>query len=307
MLKMTSQFGSQSFRQVRFGSGSTILTARAGEAISLDEIAQRAPAVFATERHESRSERYEFLDTRAVMQGLVNNGFGVFEVRQGGSRIQGKREFTKHMLRLRYQGESGQGALVRGNDRVLPEIVITNAHDGTASWQMGAGCFRIICANGLIAGDLFDYVRIRHNRAGPEQVIEGAYRVIEQFPRMIEGAQTMGEIALDRDEQTLFAHAARQLRWDGDAASPVEAANLLIPKRAADRGNDLWSTFNVTQEHLLRGGDHYRHRSATTGRVSYRQTGEIRSIDDTSKLNRALWTLAQGMADLKEGRALQAA
>src|SRR5215213_2024680 len=132
----------QSFRQVRFGSGSTILTSRNGEGLDLDLIAARAPAVFATERHESRSERYEFLDTRAVMDGLIANGFRVHEVRQGGSRIEGKREFTKHMLRLRYMGESGQGALVRGNDNILPEIVITNAHDGTASWQMGAGVFR---------------------------------------------------------------------------------------------------------------------------------------------------------------------
>lgn len=299
---------SQSFRQVRFGSGSTILTARDGQPLDLDLIAARAPSVFAAEAHESRSTRYEFLDTRAVMEGLIQNGFGVFEVRQGGSRIEGKREFTKHMLRLRFMGEAGQGALVRGGDSILPEVVITNAHDGTASWQMGAGAFRIVCANGLIAGDLFDYVRIRHSKAGPEQVIEGAYRVIEQFPRMIEGAQVMGEIDLRPEEAHVFAHAARQLRWDGDAATPpVEPSALLRPKRAADRSSDLWTTFNVTQEHLLRGGDSYRHVAPATRRVSHRTTGEIRSIDDTSKLNRALWTLAQGMADLKAGRALQAA
>ena len=301
-------FGSQqSFKQVRFGSGSTILTARDAAGLDLDLIAQRAPAVFATERHESRSDRYEFLDTRAVMEGLISNGFRVFEVRQGGSRVAGKREFTKHMLRLRYAGEAGQGALVRGNDSILPEIVITNAHDGTASWQMGAGCFRIVCANGLIGGDLFDYVRIRHNKAGPEQVIEGAYRVIEQFPRLIDGSREMAEIDLRPEEARVFAQAAAQLRWDGDSAAPVEAETLLRPRRQADRSSDLWTTFNVTQEHILRGGDQYRHVSEQTRRVSYRQTGEIRSIDDTSKLNRALWTLAQGMADLKAGRELQAA
>jgi hypothetical protein len=296
----------QSFKQVRFGSGSTILQARDG-ALDLDLIAARAPAVFADRPHDSRSARYEFLDTRAVLEGLVRSGFGVFEVRQGGSRIEGKREFTKHMLRLRYQGEAGQGVTVRDYDRVVPEIVITNAHDGTASWQMGAGCFRIVCANGLIAGDLFDYVRIRHNRAGPEQVIEGAYRVIEQFPRMIEGAQAMAAIELRPEESRVFAQAAAQLRWDGDAAAPVQADRLLTPRRREDRSSDLWTTFNVTQEHLLQGGDHYRHVSPTTRRVSHRQTGAVRSIDDTSKLNRALWTLAQGMADLKAGTPLNLA
>jgi hypothetical protein len=297
----------QQFKQVRFGSGATILNARDSEGLSLDLIAARAPSVFATEAHESRSARYEFLDTRAVMEGLISNGFRVFEVRQGGSRIEGKREFTKHMLRLRYMGESGAGALVRGNDRILPEVVITNAHDGTASWQMGAGVFRIVCANGLIAGDMFDYTRIRHNQAGPQQVIEGAYRVIEQFPRMIDGAHNMGEIELKPEESAVFARAALQLRWDNPEAAPVAAEAILRPKRRDDMRSDLWTTFNVAQEHILRGGDQYRHRSENTGRVSYRQTGEIRSIDDTSKLNRALWTLAQGMADIKSGQGLSLA
>lgn len=298
-------FGTQqTFKQVRFGNGATIIHARNAEGLALDEIAARAPAVFATEAHNSRSERYEFLDTRAVLEGLVKSGFAVHEVRQGGSRIEGKREFTKHMLRLRYRGESGNGVTVRGVDTVLPEVVITNAHDGTASWQMGAGCFRIICANGLIAGEMFDYVRIRHNRAGPEQVIDGAYRVIEQFPRLIDNSRTMAEIELHPEERQVFAQAAAQLRWDGEAAAPVEAATLLRPRRAQDRNADLWTTFNVAQEHLLRGGDQYRHVSETTRRVSYRQTGEVRAIDETSRLNRALWTLAQGMADLKEGRPL---
>jgi hypothetical protein len=297
----------QQFKQVRFGSGATILNARDPEGLSLDTIAARAPSVFAERPHESRSARYEFLDTRAVLEGLTNNGFRVFEVRQGGSRIEGKREFTKHMLRLRYMGESGQGALVRGNDRILPEVVITNAHDGTASWQMGAGVFRIVCANGLIAGEMFDYVRIRHNAAGPQQVIEGAYRVIDQFPRLIDGAHHMGAIDLRPEEAQVFAQAAAQLRWDDPAAAPIQPEALLRPRRQADRSSDLWSTFNVTQEHLLRGGDQYRHVSEATRRVSYRQTGEVRSIDETSKLNRALWTLAQGMADIKSGQPLSIA
>jgi hypothetical protein len=102
----------------------------------------------------------------------------------------------------------------------------------------------------------------------------------------------------------VFAQAAAQLRWDGDAATPVQTEALLRPRRAQDRAADLWTTFNVTQEHLLNGGDQYRHVSPTTRRVSYRQTGAVRSIDDTSKLNRALWTLAQGMADIKSGAPL---
>lgn len=291
----------QSFRQIRFGSNATIMTSR-GEPISLDAIAVNAPAVFAQGAHASRSDRYEFLNTRSIMEGLLHEGFGVFEVRQGGSRIEGKREFTKHMLRLRYMGQNGAAALVGARDQVVPEIILTNAHDGTASWQMGAGAFRIVCTNGLVAGDLFDYVRVGHTKSAPEKVIDAAFRVVEQFPRLIDGAKEMADIQLVRDEQVVFANAARLIRWDGDAQSPVQADSLLRVRRTEDRLSDLWTTMNRVQENVIQGGLGYTRRNPETGRTSHRHTGAVRAIDDNTRINRALWTLAQGMADIKAGK-----
>jgi hypothetical protein len=286
----------QTFKTIKFGSNATILTSR-GEAISLEDIAANAPAVFAEGAHDSRSERYEFLNTRTVLEGLQREGFEVFEVRQGGSRIEGKREFTKHMLRLRYMGEAGQAAIVGRGDRAIPEVIITNAHDGTASWQIGAGLFRIVCANGLVSGEMFEYTRIGHTKSAPEKVIDASYRVIEQMPKVISGANDMAAISLRPEEQLVFANAARQLRWDHDA--PVTPDRLLGTRRQEDRLADLWTTMNVVQENVIRGGIGYTRRNPETGRTSHRSTGEIRGIDDNNRLNRALWTLAEGMANLK--------
>ena len=70
---------------------------------------------------------------------------------------------------------------------------------------------------------------------------------------------------------------------------------MLQPRRYADNGTDLWKTFNRVQENLTKG---------IRGRVD-RSTGQrtgsrgIKSIDGDVKLNRALWAMAEKMAELK--------
>jgi hypothetical protein len=54
------------------------------------------------------------------------------------------------------------------------------------------------------------------------------------------------------------------------------------------------------QENVMRGGLHGIKRDAHN-RPRNMTTREIRGIDQNLSLNRALWTLAQTMADLKTG------
>lgn len=293
---------STSFKQIKFGSNAAILKSR-GEAISLDAIAQHAPAVLATEKHSSRSERYAFIDTRAVLEGLLAEGFGIFEVRQGGSRIEGKAAFTKHMLRLRYRGEEGAVSFIGQRDQIIPEIILTNAHDGTASYQLGAGLFRIVCTNGLVAGDLFAYQRVAHKGEVGHEVIDAAFKVVKQFPGVTSSANEMAALELDTGERLAFARAAQALRWD-EGEAPIEETRLLDVRRPEDRSNDLWTVMNRTQENLIRGGQKYvrESRDEVTGRLirrSRRQVAEVNGIDQTKGLNRALWTLAEEMKRLK--------
>ncbi len=68
----------------------------------LDEMQMRrvAPSIFATAKHSSRSERYAYIPTIEVLRGLSSEGFEPFMVAQGKSRIAGKSDFTKHMIRI---------------------------------------------------------------------------------------------------------------------------------------------------------------------------------------------------------------
>jgi hypothetical protein len=58
----------------------------------------------------------------------------------------------------------------------------------------------------------------------------------------------------------------------------------------------VWRTFNVIQENLVRGGVR---GVASNGRRQ--RTRAMTGVDASTRLNRELWTLAEGMAKLKRG------
>ncbi len=75
---------------------------------------------------------------------------------------------------------------------------------------------------------------------------------------------------------------------------------VIEPRRREDTDLSLWTTFNVIQENVVRGGLQGRKRNAE-GRIRRSQTRAINGIDQNVTLNRALWTLAEGMQRLKVG------
>jgi hypothetical protein len=127
----------------RFASRSPAL--RSEYPLTDDQIHRVAPSIFADAPHESRSQRYAYIPTAAVLTELRKEGFQPFMVTQTRVRDEGKREHTKHMLRLRHASQI--------NGAEANEIVLLNSHDGTSSYQMLAGMFRFVCSNGLVCGE----------------------------------------------------------------------------------------------------------------------------------------------------------
>lgn len=269
----------------RFGRNQTSL--RSTVPLTDLEMMEVAPSIFAADKHDSRSQRYTYIPTIEVLHGLRKEGFSPFMVCQSRSRDESKREHTKHMIRLRHADQiDGQEA---------NEIVLLNSHDGTSAYQMLAGVFRFVCANGMVCGETLSDVRVRHSGNVVDNVIEGACRVLDNFELVDTQKEGMKALALDAGEQTAFARAALALRYDPEVGTPpVTEAQVLTPKRLDDRGADLWRTFNRVQENMLRGG--LRGRSAT-GQV--RTTRQVTAIDQAIKLNRGLWVLAEEMRKLK--------
>ena len=276
----------------RFAYGTRVLRQDSG--LAEDQMRQVAPSIFATGKHASRSERYSYIPTIDVLRGLQKENFRPVMVAQGASRVEGKADYTKHLIRLRH-GEPNQ------RDEAQ-EIILINSHDGVSAYQMLAGLFRYACANGLVVGDVVEDLRIPHKGQVQDRVIEGAFRVLDQFQAVDEHTDAMKALPLQPAEERAFATAALALRFGentvadfgGHTAAPVTAEQLIEARRPEDLGHSLWHTFQRVQENVIRGGQSGR---GPKGRRLH--TRPVNSIDRNVSLNRALWLLAEEMRKLK--------
>lgn len=267
--------------------GSKINIVRSEVPLTKSQLVGVAPSIFAAEPHESRSDRYTYIPTRDVLNGLWKEGFAPFMAVQSRSRIPGKGEFTKHMLRLRHRDQITASTEV-------PEIVLINSHDGTSSFQLLAGLFRSVCQNGLICGDSIEDFRVGHRGDVVNNVIEATYRIVDQFDAVESAKDIMKSATLALPEATAFAEAALALKYEEPSDSPISARQLLTTRRWDDRNADVWSVYNRVQENMIKGG--LSGRDSAGRRTS---TRAVTGIDTDVKLNRALWILAEQMAALK--------
>jgi len=273
----------------RYSRSSQQFAHRSSTPLSNEAIAYFTPSVMAESAHESRGERYTYIPTIAVIDGLRAEGFEPYEVRQTKTRLADRREFTKHMVRMRHVSEVGTQRDEAG------EIILLNSHDGTSSYQLMSGFFRFVCSNGLIAGDVCEDIRVRHSGNVVDNVIEGATRVLDNLHLAEERIAEYKSITLSNDEQREFARSALMLKYEPEN-TPIVPSSVLHPRRNEDRANDLFTVFNRVQEHLIDGG--VRGRS-TTGRPM--TTRPVTGVNENIRLNRSLWALADSMARIKTG------
>jgi hypothetical protein len=271
---------------------------RPQQPLTLDQIAHYAPSAMATAPHASRSDRYTYIPTMNIIEGMMREGFQPFKASQSSSRIEGKEAFTKHMIRFRHQTSA---ALAVGDS--VPEIVLINSHDGTSAYKLVAGVFRLVCSNGLVVAEsTTGSIAIHHKGNILENVIEGSYRIVEDSKKALGAIGVWGNLQLTTGEQTAYAEAAHTMRFadsEGKVTTPITAAQLLRPRRAEDDAADLWHTMNRVQENVIRGGLHGVQRDPGGRRLRAVTTREVKGIDQDVKLNRALWQLAERMAELK--------
>jgi hypothetical protein len=274
---------------------------RNNEPLTLEQIQRLAPSAFAGQAHDSRSDRYSFVPTSAVIQGMAQNGFQVFQALQSRSRIPGKEFFTKHVLRFR---SILTNSIISVGD-TFAELVLTNSHDGTSAYELALGSFRLTCENGaMVSEGLVQSLKIRHTGNIIDAVVAGSEDMIAQAPKLVEAINLWKAIELLPTEQKILAEEAHSLRFEGSPVSAeVKPEALLAPRRYADNGNDLWSVYNRVQENVIKGGLRYnkvvRDENGDYQRTVRNRTRGVNSVSEDNKLNKALWSLAEKMAALK--------
>lgn len=270
---------------------------RSESPLTNDQLQKYAPSIFATTPWHAMSDRYAFIPTIEIVEKMRSEGFLPVAAQQSRCRIPGKSDFTKHMIRFR-DFRAGAAPAIRELGTVYPELVLTNAHDGASSYKLDAGLFRLVCTNGMVvsSGNL-SQINVRHS-GNPGDVISISHEIIEEFPKVLSTVNEWGQKLLPAPARDAFASAALVLKYGDEEPAPITPEVLLQPRRGEDREPTLWNTFNVVQEKLIGGGDRYRRVNPETGRSRRGRTRAVSGIAENTRLNKALWMLAEKMKEL---------
>lgn len=242
------------------------------------------PAVY-SETHAARlSDKYVHVKTSDVLSIFQDHGWKVNAV---SSAQRGNVQHSRHILRLRHK-DFAEGFRVDG---IIPELVVLNSHNGSWALRMLLGMFRMVCANGMVAGSVWDGVTLRHYRLTDveDKVKEATQRLGTNVQVLSDTIEKWDQIEMTLPQQIEFAQQARQIRWG--ESTPVEENLLLEARREDDKGQSLWKVFNRVQENLTQGG--------FTGRTANNRAFQVRGIKNVKrdyKYNRQLWDAANDFA-----------
>ena len=240
-----------------------------------------APAAFATEPEEGRvSDRYSFLPTTDILEILQDEGWTPWRAQQVKSRTWSG-SHGKHLIRCRHNDLDMERFGVGDS---FPEMLLINAHNGLGSYTLQGGIFRMICSNGMVVSDQdFGRIHIRHIGFQAQQVKDASRELITNASKISEKINRWQDQEMTpRARKDFFTDAAR-IRF-GDTTNDDLVQEVSRFRRPADDKKDLWTTFNVAQENILRGG----FRNGETRRM----VRPISNIQKDINLNTELWDLA---------------
>lgn len=256
-----------------------------------DQIVSLAPSTGASAPHDAVSSKYSFVPTIQAVDILRSAGWLPIDAEQSSVRIDDRKGFQKH--RIRFMHES----LDPGQERI--DLVMVNSHDRGCAFQLSASIWRKTCGNGLmVSTDAFTFSH-KHINFDDKAFSDSAYMIADGAAEISNQIDTFKTIDLSQNERGIYAMAAHKLVYEDIDTAPIQAGQLLEERRYDDEGKDLWTTFNVVQENLIKGGLNGRKRDSK-GRLRYVRTRPVKSIDRDMRLNRSLWLLTKEMERLKK-------
>lgn len=237
------------------------------------------------------SERYSFISTMEPVNVLRQLGWEVSHVAQQHTRLAEKNGFQRHALKFMQVGQNQ--ALTVG--QTIPQLVLVNSHEGSAAFRFFLGLFEVRCSNGLMVerGSLAE-MRVLHRGYTDQKVADGITSVLPQIPAILTQVETWKSTKLETPEVQAFAESAIELRWDAESKTYVNPKSVSQAIRSGQEENTLYNVFNRVQEGILRGGMYTRNKDGVSTRAR-----AVKSLAENERLNRALWSLAAKMAELK--------
>jgi len=255
--------------------------------MSKSSIREIAPSVFTKNSFEKTSDKYVHIPTERVIDDMKSLGWVVTEAQEVKARS--NQGFQKHMLVFRNPDVFVEA---KDGDHMMPQIIVTNSHDGRNSFQFMAGIFRLVCSNGLVVADeQFEDIKIRHMGYDLKELQITINNIMEKLPLTVEAMNKFQNKILDQEEKEKFVLEALGLRFNTEKKK-FEVEDILSPNREADKGDTLWKVFNVIQEKLLKGDVQYQN----SNNKKSRKARKIKNFQQNAKINQELYKLALNYA-----------
>ena len=268
--------------------------------LSMDDLRRMCPAAFKTSpTNPNVSERYVHANTATVVEDLAKLGWQPVQAKQCRPKKGSKGIRSFHMLafqnpevKISKMVDNADGTSTEIVDS-YPRIILTNSHDGFNSFKFMVGLFRLVCSNGLVVcSDEMVNMSIRHINYDFEALRKVVASAIEQVPQITCTMNTMKNTTLTEANKKELATAVVKVRKEMDDNQQIELdeatiMDILMPVREEDKGDDLWTVFNVCQEKLIKGGF-----QATGKSDKVRKQRKITSIKKDVEYNQRLWEIA---------------
>jgi len=263
-----------------------------------DEIRQKAPYIFAeSPTNPGVSSRYVFASTETIIDDMAKLGWDVVDCKQQRANKRSKvRSF--HMVAFQNKNVFITRTLADGTEAVdcFPRIILTNSHDGFNSFKFMVGIFRLVCSNGLVvATETFANVAIRHINYTFDELRSIVAKAILNVSDNIAVMNEMEKTTLTQEQKHALANEAMRIR-NGEDEKPVNLSeddleDILAPVREEDKGDDLWTVFNLLQEKIIKGNFKTVSEKSKKLRKARPITGVARDIE----INQALFKYASEM------------
>ena len=268
-----------------------------GSYLTKDQVKEICPVAFETApTNPNVTNKYLFVNTETIIDDLGKLGWkpvtAAMRKNRGKDTI-----FSKHMVTFQNPDIMIKS---KDGDDAFPRIILSNSHDGLQAFKFSVGIYRLVCSNGLVVADEeFSDFKIKHKGYTFEELRNVISQAVQDLPNKVEVLNKMKNRILTEVEKEKLALDAMLVRAgitpDSDKAKDFEydketLVDILEPKRDADKGDDLWRTFNVIQEKITKGDFHAALKGAKVRKVR-----AIKSFEKDLEVNKQLFRLATAL------------
>jgi len=252
--------------------------------------------------HPIRSDKYSVVTTEDIIKQLMEDAGLVWKKVAEENNTSKYKGYGTHLVRCTHPDFSlGNDEL---NRELIPQLYIKNSYHGRTKFEMHVGLFRVFCMNGLILGNQFQTIKIKHIGLTVDEIKAEVEKMKAVFTGEVAPfILSLKEKKLTDAQQLEFAEAAlrERVRLNANFIRGINTQDLLTSVRSEDEGAAIWEVLQRVQDNL---GLNFR-SSPVEVRYEYlakdkdgnditkeRKVSKLKNIQEVTYMNKFLFDLA---------------